>query len=211
MSSWGNSNTNMSMPKWATTNDGINLRPTQDNANLLFANTTANAFVTGETIGVFGVDQFQADASGGQVHTGWVMQTTGQGGRAGRVQNEVLVATSSMSGGVASAQFPNTVISITSQPVANSAVHGSGNTVTFQVAASSSNPNVTLGYDWFFNPGTGFVDAASNGTFTGATSNTLVANATTTIANTWSVKCVVTCASAFAANVNSASALVTVN
>ena len=44
MSSWGKLDTNTSAPKWAVAQ--VNLRQTQANANLLFGNTTANAFTT---------------------------------------------------------------------------------------------------------------------------------------------------------------------
>jgi len=66
----------------------------------MYANTTADAFITGETIGVFGVDATEqsvtANPKGG--HAGWVLLTTGSGGRAGRKHVETLVAMGSMTG-----------------------------------------------------------------------------------------------------------------
>ena len=209
MSSWGNNNDSANVPFWSTMNDGIELAPTSANAALLFANTTANAFVTGETIGVFGVSPAQADVA--QVHTGWVMQVVGSGGRAGRVQNEVLVATSSMTGETPSSSFPNTAITITSQPVSASAVHGVGNVVTFSVTASSSNPAAPLNYYWRFNDGvSGWANTAGNTIFSGSTTTTLTANATTTEANTWTVDVVVNATGSGAAAVTSANAVITI-
>ena len=66
----------------------------------MYANTTADAFVTGETIGVFGVDTTEqgvaSNPKGG--HAGWVLRTEGSGGRSGRVHIETLVAMGSMTG-----------------------------------------------------------------------------------------------------------------
>ena len=50
---------------------------------------------------VFGVDTTEAGVTQEVVHAGWVRRTVGTGGRAGRVQHEVLVAGSSISGDAA--------------------------------------------------------------------------------------------------------------
>tara|TARA_Y100001970_G_C14204789_1_gene843305 strand:+ start:647 stop:1120 length:474 start_codon:yes stop_codon:yes gene_type:complete len=47
---------------------------------------------------VFGVDTTEAGVTQGAGHAGWVRRTAGSGGRSGRVQYEVLVAGSSISG-----------------------------------------------------------------------------------------------------------------
>ena len=52
MSLWSNTDANTSVPKFAPST--VKLENTQDNSNLLYANTTANAFITGATI-VFSV------------------------------------------------------------------------------------------------------------------------------------------------------------
>ena len=54
MALWSNTDANTSVPKFAPSL--VNLTNTQTNSNLMYANTTASAFITGETIGVFGVD-----------------------------------------------------------------------------------------------------------------------------------------------------------
>ena len=70
------------------------------NGEELYGNTTQDIFVTGQAVGVFGVDTTEqgiaANPKGG--HAGWVKVTTGSGGRAGRVQVEALVAMVSMTG-----------------------------------------------------------------------------------------------------------------
>lgn len=98
MSLWSNTDANTSVPKFAPSL--VKLTNTQDNSNLMYANTTADAFITGVTIGVFGVDATEqsvvANPKGG--HAGWNLVTTGSGGRAGRVQVDTLVAMGSMTG-----------------------------------------------------------------------------------------------------------------
>jgi hypothetical protein len=205
MPSWGNNDNAANTPLWAATM--VHRAPTAANAALLFANTTANAFIQNETVGVFGVDANQADVAA--VHTGWVLRTVGQGGRAGRVLQEVLVATSNMYG--AGGNYPSyveTIITINSQPANNAAVHGTGNTVTFSVAASA-NPSATLSYYWQYYNGSVWANTSTAGTlFVGNTSPVLVANATATTANTYLVRAVIS--SANAATVTSANAKVTI-
>jgi len=98
MALWSNTDANTSVPKFAPST--VNLENTQDNSNLMYGNTTADAFVTGETIGVFGVDTDEQAASANNAggHAGWILRTEGSGGRAGRVHVETLVAMGSMTG-----------------------------------------------------------------------------------------------------------------
>ena len=67
----------------------------------MFGNTTQDAFVSGKAVGVFGVDAYEASYARDNnnprpAHAGWVLRTEGSGGRAGRVQYEVLVAMGSL-------------------------------------------------------------------------------------------------------------------
>ena len=98
MALWSNTDANTSVPKFAPSL--VNLTNTQNNSNLMYANTTAGAFITGATIGVFGVDTTEqgvaANPKGG--HAGWVLLKTGSGGRNGRKHVETLVAMGSMTG-----------------------------------------------------------------------------------------------------------------
>lgn len=95
------------MPQWGSRDNAnssvlwsgalVNKTPNSAIRNAMFSNATASAFVTNETIGVFGIERVDlANASvapvGSISHTGWVLKTTGSGGRAGRVTTEVLVA-----------------------------------------------------------------------------------------------------------------------
>lgn len=146
MALWSNTDANTSVPKFAPSL--VSLENTQDNSNLLFGNTTADAFVTGETIGVFGVDtnEQQATSNNAGGHAGWVLRTEGSGGRAGRIHTETLVAMGSMSSDAEDVVYPDYTISITSQPqAANNAAAGS---VTFDVTAVTVPAGGSLSYQW---------------------------------------------------------------
>ena len=199
MSSWGNNDNAANTPLWAAAS--VNLAPTRTNVTNLFDNTTMSNWdvVTGGgteqlanvAIGVFGVDANEADVS--STHTGWVLRKAFEGGRAGRVQEEVLVATSSMFGD-SDSTFANTIITITSQPSNNTAIHGNGNTVSFTVGASSSQ-GFPVTYVWQYNDGvSGWANASTNTQIflSGTTSTTLVANAKLDSANTWKVRAIAT-------------------
>ena len=146
MALWSNTDANTSVPKFAPSL--VSLENTQDNSDLLFGNTTADAFVTGETIGVFGVDtnEQQATSNNAGGHAGWVLRTEGSGGRAGRIHTETLVAMGSMSSDAEDVVYPDYTISITSQPqAANNAAAGS---VTFDVTAVTVPAGGSLSYQW---------------------------------------------------------------
>lgn len=158
MSLWSNTDANTSAPKFAPAG-GLGVA---QNGDALFGNTTISQFVTGAALGVFGVDaaeQVNAPKGG---HAGWVLRKVGSGGRAGRVQVETLVAMGSMSSDAEDVVYPDTVITITTQPVNTSNVAG-GN-AAFTVVATS-NPPVALGYQWF--------DANTDTQLSGETSSTL--------------------------------------
>ena len=128
MSSWGNNDNAANAPYWAV-NSAIAhaadvstkfAAPTAANVAQLYGNTTSGVYIAGETIGLFGVDSQEVRALEGSAHrgthTGWILRTTGSGGRAGRVQEEVLVALSGMSadGSDGDAQvYANVTISLT--------------------------------------------------------------------------------------------------
>ena len=96
MALWSSTDANTSAPKYAVAG-GIGL---SQNGQTLYANNTSGAFVTGLTVGVFGVDTTEIGLANNKTnhvtHSGWVLRKVGSGGRAGRVQNEVLVAMGSM-------------------------------------------------------------------------------------------------------------------
>jgi hypothetical protein len=91
MPSWGNKDNAANTPLWAATT--IKRTPTSANQTAFYANTTANTFITGQTIGLFGIDasEIANTQQRGVAQTGWVVKTTGQGGRANRITYETLV------------------------------------------------------------------------------------------------------------------------
>jgi hypothetical protein len=58
----------------------------------LFNNASANNLISGITIGLFNYTDGEVPAGS---HKGWVLKTTGSGGRTGRVTGETLVCLSS--------------------------------------------------------------------------------------------------------------------
>jgi hypothetical protein len=108
MSSWGNNDNAANAPYWAVNSTIVNApvaknkyaEPTSANVARLYANTTANVYTSGETIGLFAVDteEIANTEQSGVSHSGWVLKTVGQGGRAGRTQYEVLVALAEVKG-----------------------------------------------------------------------------------------------------------------
>jgi hypothetical protein len=186
MSSWGKYDNAANTPLWAVNasivkNNPTKAAPTRANVTLLYANTTSGAYIAGETVGLFGVDAQEANANKKVAHAGWVLKTTGTGGRAGRVQQETLVALSSMNGTDGDGQiYANVSISLAGPSAASVLASGSyANTATFTVTPTlSGNTSATLTYAWQTNNATGTrgwttpTDIA-NIHFTGVTTATL--------------------------------------
>ena len=71
MSSWGNNDNAANAPYWAVNSTIVNAAdvksvaaaPTAANVALLYANTQAGAYTTGETIGLFAVDANEASTT----------------------------------------------------------------------------------------------------------------------------------------------------
>jgi hypothetical protein len=215
MSSWGNNDNAANAPYWAV-NSSIthaapavgHATPTAANVAYLYANTSADAYITGQTIGLFGVDTQEATVDHTVTHPGWVLRTTGSGGRAGRVQNEVLVALSGMSadGGDGDNQVYANVTITLAGPSNGTVTHGSANanTVTFTVTPTlTGNTAAALTYQWQVNNNTGGVWVnMTNGT-SGQPGGVIAANVATptlsvtpwlTTANNYVFRCVVTAA-----------------
>jgi len=143
MALWSNTDANTSAPKFAVAG-GLGV---SGNGDALYGNTTADVFVTGITLGDFGVDSSEAQARNGITHAGWVLRTTGSGGRAGRVFEETLVAMGSMtSDGSDDTPYPDATIFITTQP--SNLSLAAGNVATFTVVAGSNPDSATLAYQW---------------------------------------------------------------
>jgi hypothetical protein len=95
MSSWGIADGHTAAPLWALAS--VNKAPTSANmgaagSGKLFNNASANNLITGITRGLFNRAAGEVPAG---AHKGWVLETTGSGGRAGRVTGETLVCLSS--------------------------------------------------------------------------------------------------------------------
>jgi len=172
MAQWSSTDNTSSSPLWGGAL--VNLSPNSANRDLLYQNSTPDSFVTGETIGVFGVAANEISAySGAMTHTGWVLKRVGSGGRAGRVQTEVLVA-----GGFGTDTVDDILLSITSQP-SNSTVNTHVAT-TFSVGAVGS-PNTTISYVWQANTGSGFANLSDAGVYSNSTTNVLSISNTATL------------------------------
>lgn len=150
MSQWSNTDNAANSVNWASSY--VNLPANTANRDALFGNTTPDAFVDGATVGVFGVglDEVTAAREGGlprAAHAGWVLRTVGSGGRAGRVQQEVLVAmTGGLTGDAEDVITPDYAIRINTQPAAvttNTSVNAS-----FNVVAVTRPAGGALTYQW---------------------------------------------------------------
>ena len=88
MSSWGKADNAGASPLWAL----MQLKAVQSSGNqtTLFEDTTADAWISGQTIGLFNYADGEVPA--GAAHAGWNLKVTGSGGRSGRVQYQTLVA-----------------------------------------------------------------------------------------------------------------------
>ena len=89
MSSWTNVDEAAGAPLWSVA--AIRKTPSTANRTDLFNDTTADNFISGQTIGLFNFKDSETQ-SGAVAHVGWNLKTTGSGGRASRVQYEGLVA-----------------------------------------------------------------------------------------------------------------------
>jgi len=92
MSSWTKADSAAGAPLWAVTT--LNKAPSTANRTSLYNNTTPNTFISGATHGLFNYNTSETQ-SGKIAHTGWVLKTTGSGGRAGRDQYTTLVCLTS--------------------------------------------------------------------------------------------------------------------
>ena len=209
MSAWGNYDNAANSPLWAVTQ--VNRTPNSTNRTRLFANTQSNAWVTtlgdgskrldNVTIGCFGVDAQESLATHAQ-HTGWTLRTVGSGGRAGRIQHEVLVAMSTIITDGDGQTYPNVTISLVTTGDKTVAANASfANVATFSVTPTLvGNTSASLSYQWQYNNSTGSfgwanIPANTSGIrFSGATTSTLYAIPANTANTTNRYRVVVTAA-----------------
>ena len=94
MSSWTTASSASGVPLWAATM--LNVAPSATNRTNLYENSSAGTFISGATHGLFNYNASETQ-SGKVAHSGWVLKTTGSGGRAGRVSYTTLVCLTSNS------------------------------------------------------------------------------------------------------------------
>jgi hypothetical protein len=224
MSSWGNNDNAANAPYWAVNSTIVNAAdvkavasaPTAANVALLYGNTTADVYTTNATIGLFLVDAQESLATHAQ-HSGWVLKTTGSGGRAGRVQNEVLVALSSVTGDGDAQQYANVTISLAALTDASVLANATyyANTVSFTVTPTLvGNTAATLTYQWQYVPSGGgaWANIPANTVpihHDGSTGATLYAMPGTT-ANTGSIYRVIVTAADQGVSATSSNAVITI-
>lgn len=208
MSQWGNTDNTANSVNWAASY--VNLPANTANRDALFGNTTSDAFINGATVGVFGVglDEVTAAREGGlprAAHAGWVLRTVGSGGRAGRVQQEVLVAMpGGLTGDAEDVITPDFAIRISTQP--DSVTTNNTVNATFTVVAATRPAGGALTYQWTRSTGA----AITAGTFVGnTTSPSLVVNTAAQTSN--NAYRVTISGPGGAANVLSANAILTIS
>jgi hypothetical protein len=209
MSSWGNNDNSANAPYWAV-NSAIapanpnRAAPTAANVALLYANTTANVYTAGETIGLFGLDSQEIDVLGDTgAHTGWNLKIQGSGGRAGRVQYETLVALSTVIKDGDAQLFPNVSISLVTTTSATVVANASyANSATFVVTPTlTGNTAAALTYQWQVNDAAGSLGwtnvadgTPANTNYTGGTTTTLLVKPADVTANNYKLRVTVTAA-----------------
>ncbi len=171
MSQWKNDDSAANSVLWGVAQ--YNKVANAANRDAFYGNTTANAYANGITVGQYGVDTSEVSAvrAAGEArpaHAGWVVRTEGQGGRAGRIQHEVLVAMGSMTGDAEDTAFPDYAIRISSQPVGNTANTTNSENATFRVVAASVPAGATLTYAWTFANGDTITASSNVGVTTAA-------------------------------------------
>ena len=148
--------------------------PTAAERTALFGNTTADVYISGLTVGQFGVDANEvtaarAGAGDRTAHAGWVLRTEGSGGRAGRVSTEVLVAMGSITSDAEDAVYEDYVLRFTTQPSNATANTTAKATAAFTVAVASTPVGATPTYAWTYANGAAIGAGANVGVTTGAT------------------------------------------
>lgn len=168
MAQWGTNDVASNSVIWAPTS--VKVAPTRAAANLLYGNTTADAYVTGATIGMYGASGAEITANGGGIaHSGWVLRTEGSGGRAGRVSYEVLVAGGISGDASDDAILPDYRIDVVTQPSGDTANTSAGEDATFTIVAVTAPTGGTIGYQWTYANGDSIQAGANVGNTTQAT------------------------------------------
>ena len=184
-SNQGNYDNSANAPYWA--GSSVHLPQNDANVALLYGNTSPNVFFSNVTVGLFAVDDNEIGVQGYGT-PGWVLRTVGQGGRAGRVQQETLSVVSSFKSDNNSddALYPDTSVVVTTQPVSVQYVRANtsnANVVSITTAVTYKPTSAALTYLWQYNSDDGATGwttllngvngSFQNTTITGNTSATL--------------------------------------
>ena len=175
------------MAQWGSTDDAANsvlwavgqLKQdvTTANRNALFGNTTADSYFSGATHGLYAVDGNEISAaraagSDRPPHKGHVLRTVGSGGRAGRVQNETLVAFGGSIGTDSEDMvFEDFFINITSQPSDATGNSTADEQVTF-TAGVTTTPSGSATYQWEYTSDAGNTETYTNADASGLAGGT---------------------------------------
>lgn len=142
MALWSNTDANTSAPAFAAAQ--VNLAPTSDNRDLLYANTTADAFITGATVGVFGVS---VDETAGTGNVGSLTIVTAGSGFTARPTLVITGANTTQATATANAGVVGVTITApgTAYAVGNTftATGGTGTSAVLTVSTVDTNGNVT--------------------------------------------------------------------
>lgn len=154
MSQWKNDDSAANSVLWGVV--GYNKTGNSANRDSFYSNTTADAYVTGITVGQFGVDATEARSTNGTIHS-VVFTSRGSGYSAnatvtvtgGGGTSFAANATANSSGRISAFNISNNGVGYTLAPTlsisAPSAISFNGNTTAVTVGNSSSNGFITLG------------------------------------------------------------------
>jgi hypothetical protein len=184
MGQWGKTDTAVDMPLWISNYN----KKKANAANRLaaFGNTTANVH------GVFVVDTTEAQANPGLPGPGILRRRVGSGGRAGRVETELLVAASTYGPVDATddATIPDASVKITAGSPADQSI-ATGAATTFVLAVTKRPTNATVTYQWQLDSGSGFNNLTNAGVYSGVTTATLAISSVTGL-NGMKYRCIAT-------------------
>jgi hypothetical protein len=200
------SNTSLTIsPAWSIANTSGVSATTKQSPKWLNAGSDATIQ---NVSGIFGVDTTEAVAE--TTTPGWVYvnEYTDMHGNP-RQKNEVLCAITSIDTDDEDAVFPDTVITINTQPTSNTAAAGSP--VSFTVVTSTLPVGTTVNHRWqrAANANASFVDLTNTGTYSNTTNATLTI-ANNSLATSGSIYRVQLSAAGVTANTVSANAVLTV-
>jgi hypothetical protein len=159
MSQWKNDDSAANSVLWGVV--GYNKTGNSANRDVFYGNTTASAYVTGITVGQFGVDPSEAASGNGTIHS-VVFTSRGSGYNAnatvtvagGGGASFAANASSNSTGRISAVNITNNGVGYTSSPTltisAPSAISFNGNTTAVTSGNSSANGYITLGANALF-------------------------------------------------------------